>query len=103
VGVVFKLIGYLVVILVIAYLGSTVKLGKRTLFGHIQAIWASPEANDLKEGVKETAGPAVDKIKRGAEAGIKAIHEGSAAEWANGSAGSGSAGSGSAAPAHATP
>ena len=32
--------------------GSTVKLGKRTFFGHVQAIWGTEEVRDLKDGVK---------------------------------------------------
>ena len=38
--------------------GATVPLGKRTFFGHIKAIWSSDEMGELKEGVKESAGPA---------------------------------------------
>jgi hypothetical protein len=54
---------------VIAFLGSTVPIGKRTFFGHIKAIWSSPEVKDLKDGVKEKAGPTVDKIERGVKKG----------------------------------
>ena len=71
--------------------GSTVKLGKRTFFGHVRAIWHTEEVQDLKQGVKEQAGPAADRVKRGVEAGYKAMKD----------EGSGSAGSGSAAPAPA--
>jgi hypothetical protein len=81
---VIKLILYLLIGGALAYCGATVKLGKRTFFGHIHAIWESPEGKDLEQGVKETAGPAVHKIEHGVTAGYKAMKEGSA-----GSAGSG--------------
>jgi len=78
------------------WFGSSVQIGKRTLFGHVRAIWATEEVQDLKHGVEEKAAPAVDRVKRGVKAGIEAASgdDGSAA----GSAGSGSAfaGSGSA-------
>lgn len=56
----------------LAWCGSTVKLGSRTLFGHIRAIWATSEVQDLKHGVEEKAGPAVQRVKRGVKAGIEA-------------------------------
>ena len=74
------------------WFGSSVQVGKRTLFGHVRAIWATEEVQDLKHGVEEKAAPAVDRVKRGVKAGIEAASgdDGSAA-------GSGSAvGSGSA-------
>jgi hypothetical protein len=57
----------------LAYCGSTVKLGSRTFFGHVRAIWATDEVQDLTEGVKEKAAPAADRVKRGVEAGYKAM------------------------------
>jgi hypothetical protein len=91
---VIKLILYLVIIGVLVWAGSTIQLGKRTFFGHVRAIWHTEEVQDLKDGVKETAGPAVEKIERGAKAGYAAAtHEELDAGVA---AGSGSA-------AHATP
>jgi hypothetical protein len=57
--------------------GMTIKLGKRTFFGHIGHIWHSEEAEEMKEGVKETTGPAVKKLERGFEAGYHAIKDGS--------------------------
>ena len=57
--------------------GSTIKLGKRTFFGHIRAIWHTEEAQDLRNGVRETAGPAVHKVERGIQAGYKAMKDGS--------------------------
>jgi hypothetical protein len=49
--------------------GATVKLGNRTFFGHVRAIWATDEAKDLAKGIGDKAGPVVDKVKRGAKAG----------------------------------
>ncbi len=51
--------------------GATVKLGKRTFFGHVAAIWKTDEAQDMKEGIEETAGPAVKKLERGIKAGYR--------------------------------
>jgi hypothetical protein len=85
---------YLALAAGLTYCGATVKLGKRTLFGHIRAIWATEEVQDLAHGVEEQAGPAVDRVKRGFKAGIKAAKDDDAEGSASGS-GSGS-GSGSA-------
>jgi hypothetical protein len=82
---------YLAIVIVLAYVATTVPLGKRTLVGHIRAIWHTEEVQELKDGVKEKAGPAVDRLERGVKAGYHAATND----------GSGSAGSaGSAAPAH---
>jgi hypothetical protein len=76
----------LVVVAALVWAGATIKLGKHTLFGHIRAIWHSEQAQDMKEGVRETAGPAVKRVERGIEAGYNAMkNDGSV------SAGSGSA------------
>ena len=66
-----RLIVLLAIAVGLAYCGATVKLGKRTFFGHVRAIWKTDEAQDLKEGVKDTAGPTVDKVKRGVKRGIE--------------------------------
>jgi hypothetical protein len=63
---------YLALAVGFIYVGSTVPLGKRTLFGHVKAIWATDEAKELKDGVKEKAGPAADRVKRGIEKGYEA-------------------------------
>jgi hypothetical protein len=77
---------YAAITLGVFFLGATVKLGNRTFFGHVRAIWATEEAQDLKNGVKQKTGPAVDRVKKGVKAGIDAVE----------SSGSGSgAGSGS--------
>ena len=63
---------FLVIAAGLCYCGATVKLGKRTFFGHVRAIWHTEEVQDLKDGVKETAGPAVNRVERGIKAGVKA-------------------------------
>ena len=60
---------WLVIAVALVWCGATVKLGKRTFFGHVQAIWATPEAQDMKNGIQEKAGPVVDKVERGVKAG----------------------------------
>ena len=52
------------------FLGATVKLGKRSFFGHVSAIWSTQEAKDMRDGVETKAGPVVDKIERGVKAGV---------------------------------
>jgi len=68
---VIRFIVMLVLVGMLTWCGATVKLGKRTFFGHVGAIWKTEEAQDMKEGVKEKAGPAADKLKRGVEAGYR--------------------------------
>jgi hypothetical protein len=97
-----RLLVFLLLVGGLAYCGSTVKLGNRTFFGHVRAIWATEEVQDLKHGVQEKAGPTADRVKRGVEAGYKAMtdEEKAAAKAAgSGSGSAGSAGSGSAQPA----
>jgi hypothetical protein len=65
-----KFLIYLALAIVIVWLAVTVPLGKRTLWGHMGAIWATPEVQDLKNGVEEKAGPTVEKVKRGVKAGM---------------------------------
>ena len=71
---------YLAVAIGIVWFSTQVQLGKHTLVGHVRAIWHTEQVQDLKEGVKEKAGPAVDKLGRGMKAGYHAAtDEGSAA------------------------
>ena len=89
-----KLLIYLALAAGLAYCGATVKLGKRTFFGHVRAIWATEEVQDLKDGVKDNLGPAARSVKN-------KVHD-LTADDENEKTGS-AAGSGSAAPAPATP
>lgn len=58
--------------LALAFLGSTVKLGNRTFFEHVRAVWSTDEAQDMRKGLEEKAGPALDRVKRGVKAGLEA-------------------------------
>ena len=89
-----KLLVYLALAAGLAYCGATVKLGKRTFFGHVRAIWATEEVQDLKDGVKENIGPAAKTVKN-------KVHELTADEDVE-KTGSGS-GSGSAVPSPLPP
>ena len=42
------------------WFGTTVPLGNRTLFEHIQAIWKTPESRGLVRGAKDKVGTLVD-------------------------------------------
>ncbi len=69
--------------------GLTVPIGERTLFGHVSNIWGSSEAQELVDGVKDSSGPLVDRVKRGVEAGISdesATEQGDTATEQDGSA-----------------
>jgi hypothetical protein len=68
---VIKLVIYLAIIGAFIYVGATVKLGKRTFFGHVRAIWHTEEVQDLKDGIEDKAAPAVDRIKRGVNEAMK--------------------------------
>jgi hypothetical protein len=61
---------FLTLIAMFLWFGTHVKMGQYTLFGHVQRIWNTEEAQDLVKGVREGSGPAVDKVKRGVQAGI---------------------------------
>jgi hypothetical protein len=68
---------YLAIAVGLVYVAMTVPLGKRTFVGHVRAIWQTDEVQELKKGVKEKAGPAVDRLERGVKAGYKAATDGS--------------------------
>ena len=61
----------LALLAVFIFVGLTVPIGERTLFGHVSNIWASDEAQELVDGVKESSGPLVDRVKRGVQAGLE--------------------------------
>jgi hypothetical protein len=69
---VLRLLFLLALAITLTVCGATVKLGKRTFFGHVQAIWKTEEAQDAKEGIKGKARPTFDKLER---AGKKAYDE----------------------------
>jgi hypothetical protein len=43
------------------WFGTTVPLGDRTLFEHVQAIWKTPESQGLVRGTKDKMGNLVDR------------------------------------------
>ena len=57
------------------FVGFTVPLGQRTLFGHVSNIWSADETQELVDGVKDSSGPLVDRVNRGVEAGLADEHE----------------------------
>lgn len=65
----------MVLLLALWWAATSIPLGSRTLWGHLSAIWSTPEAEDMRKGIGEAAGPAVEKVKRGAQAGIEAAKE----------------------------
>jgi hypothetical protein len=67
-----KLLFWVGLAVAFVWAGQNIQLGKHTLFGHVERIWATPEAQDLVDGTKEKAGPAVDKLKKGVKAGVEA-------------------------------
>ena len=68
-----RLLVFLALAGALAFCGATVKLGNRTFFGHVRAIWHTDEAQDLKKGVSDKAAPAAGKMKKGIEAGYNAM------------------------------
>jgi hypothetical protein len=63
----FRLIRFLfwcAAIFCIVWFAVKVPLGKRTLWGHLQAIWHTDATQDLVNGTKEAAKDAVDKAKK---------------------------------------
>lgn len=85
-----RLLVWLALIGAFVYFGATVKLGHRTFFGHVRAIWHTEEARELKDGVKETAGPAADRLKKGIEAGYNAMTDDGSGRGSGSASGSGS-------------
>ncbi len=53
----------LVMLAAFVWFAVTVPLGKRTLWGHLHAIFATQEAKDLAEGTKEEAERVARKVK----------------------------------------
>jgi hypothetical protein len=86
---VIRLLVWLAILAIAVYVAVTVPLGKKTLVQHIRSIWHTEQVQELKEGVKDTAGPAVHRVEKGVKAGYEAM---TGSETGSGSAvGSGSA------------
>ena len=67
-----RFLAYLAIAIGLVWFATTVQLGKHTLVGHVRAIWHTEEVQELKRGVKDKAGPAVDRRERGVKGGYKA-------------------------------
>ena len=52
------------------WFGMTVRLGDRTLFEHVQAIWKTHESQDLLRGTKEKMGDLVDRASEKVVRGV---------------------------------
>jgi hypothetical protein len=59
-----RFLGTLLLLAIIAYFATTVQLGKRTLWGHLVAIFSTPAAKDLADGTKEEAKKVADRLRR---------------------------------------
>ncbi len=68
-----RLLFWILIIGLFILLGSTVNLGRRTLFGHIGNIWSSDEATEMKEDVSKGTKPALDKVKRAGKAAVQEL------------------------------
>lgn len=68
-----RLLVWLAILAVLAYVAFTVPLGKKTFAQHVRSIWHTEQVEDLKQGVKDTAGPAVERVERGVKAGYEAM------------------------------
>ena len=54
----------------VTWFGMTVRLGERTLFEHVQAIWKTHESQDLVRGTKEKVGNLVDRASEKVVRGV---------------------------------
>jgi hypothetical protein len=95
---VIRIVLFLALAVFVTWCSTTVKLGQYTCAGHIKRIWSSEETKDLRDGVKEkatskgtkdavkdlkdSAGPMVDRVKRGVKAGVNEAADSDTAERA---------------------
>jgi hypothetical protein len=54
----------LLIFAVVVWFATSVPLGKRPLFGHLKAIFATQEARDLADGTKEEAAKMADRMRQ---------------------------------------
>jgi hypothetical protein len=57
----FKIVLFLGLLGAGVYYGTTVKLGDRTFYQHLLAIWETKETKELRRGTKEKVGGMVDE------------------------------------------
>lgn len=67
---------WFVIFVTVIYFGTTVKLGERTLFGHIRNIWSADETQEMVKEIKRSSGPMVDRVERGVNAGLDEARRG---------------------------
>jgi hypothetical protein len=67
---------YFIVFVAVIYFGTTVKLGQRTLFGHVRNIWAADETQEMVKEIKKSSGPVVERVQRGVNAGLDEARRG---------------------------
>jgi hypothetical protein len=84
---VIRFVIYVLVAIVLAWFGTTVKLGDYTCAGHVKRIWDSEETKDLREGIKqkatsESTEELVDEMKDGAKPVVERL-KGKAASGAS--------------------
>ena len=60
----------LVVFGAVALFAVKVPIGDFTLVGHFSRIWKAEATKDLVDSLKEESGPAIDRMRRGVEAGL---------------------------------
>lgn len=64
----FRLVNFLISLMMFAafiWFAVTVPLGKRTLWGHTQAIFGTQAAKDLADGTKEEAQKVAERVREG--------------------------------------
>ncbi|HWE28390.1 MAG TPA: hypothetical protein VHB97_10330 [Polyangia bacterium] len=67
----FRLVHFLISLMMFAafiWFAVTVPLGKRTLWGHAQAIFHTQAAKDLADGTKEEAQKVAERVREGMHA-----------------------------------
>lgn len=81
-----KFLFWLASMCALLYFAATVKLGDRTLIGHLRAIASTPEAKDLAEGTRKEAEKVKEKVKQDLQdEPAKEPHRGSSTEPHRGS------------------
>jgi hypothetical protein len=59
-----KLLAFVALFGGFCWFGTTVPLGPHTLFGHLRAISATKESQDLLDATRQSAKPLVDDVRR---------------------------------------
>src|SRR5579863_3557626 len=60
----FRFLLSLCMLLALYWFATHVKLGKHTFWGHLKAIFSTPEAKDLADGTREEAHKVADKVRQ---------------------------------------